>query len=117
MPGSGGNRTIYPRSDRGPSWTQEPFSYLKVCRSLEISLLVLFAVIAFAVDLWSAATVFPVIVGLAIAMLIVGLLLEKVIWSILPDRIRHRIPYDSSEAAREKGDIRSYRDLPKLLTR
>jgi hypothetical protein len=50
-------------------------------------------------------------------MLIVGLLLEKVIWSILPDRIRHRIPYDSSEAAREKGDIRSYRDLPKLLTR
>jgi hypothetical protein len=52
--------------------------------------------------------------SVAAEILILMLVLEKIVWRLLPSHLKSRIPYDLDEAARNKGDIRSYRDLPKL---
>jgi len=41
----------------------------------------------------------------------------KVLWRLLPAKIRARIPYDRQEAIESKGDIKSFWDLRKLVLR
>jgi hypothetical protein len=50
----------------------------------------------------------------AAAVIIVMLVLERLLWKVFPAHVKVRIPYDLEEALQKKGDVRSYKDLPKL---
>ncbi len=112
MPGS--SRWIYPRRTSSPPWTHQPFSYVKVCRAAET---VLFIAIMVALGIFVSGSEHSdlLIMGCVAAVIIsVMVILEKIIWKMLPAHVKARIPYDMKEALENKGDIRQLRDLPRL---
>jgi hypothetical protein len=88
-----------------------PFSYTKLC--YEIASLVFIAAVFILGDWPSSIFVDVMVVGFIASATL--LLFLKVVWRLLPDSVRARIPYDSKEAGELKGDIRSFWDLRKLL--
>jgi hypothetical protein len=89
-----------------------PFSYTKLC--YEIASLVLIAA-AFILGDWHPSSIFVGVMVVGFIASATLLLFLKVVWRLLPDSVRARIPYDSKEAGELKGDIRSFWDLRKLL--
>lgn len=114
MPGSRG--VLW---DKGRATNRQPFSYVKACRLVET---VIFVATIIATTFIDSFTDFLsrysnlVVMGCIMAGMI-GLMfiLERLLWKRLPPHIRARIPYDSAEAAQNKGDIRSYTQLVKVL--
>jgi hypothetical protein len=117
----------------GVRWepTKEPFSYMKVC---------FYYIPTFVVLLWMVALLISAFGGLrwlgqwlddlgqwlpssvllrvALGAALLGayyLFFMKLLWRLLPARIRARIPYNRQEALELKGDIRSFGDLRKLV--
>jgi hypothetical protein len=112
MPGSRG--VLW---DKRPASSRQPFSYVKVCRAAEVLLLFATMIVIGFTDVAAGRSSFVVVACLAGEILIVMFFLERLVWKRLPPRIRERIPYDSDEATRSKGDIRSFGQLVRLLTK
>jgi hypothetical protein len=112
MPGSG--RLIFPRGQKRGSWIEQPFNYVKACRFVETVLLVVTAITISVSDLGSRYSYVIITICVAAEIIVVMLILERLVWKLLPPSVRARIPYDVGEALQQKGDVRSYRDLPKL---
>jgi len=97
-------------------WSNEPFSYTKLCYLVP---LLVFAPAAFfpafercrwlpSSNVLRVATVGLIALGAYYFFL-------KVVWKLLPARVRERTPYDLKEAVELKGDVRSFRDFCKVL--
>jgi hypothetical protein len=116
-----------------PRWRpeEEPFSYWKLCLYYVPGSVFLLWMVALLISmfgglpsLWpwldEVGRLLPSSAVLRVAMgaiFLAGyyLFFMKVLWSLLPARIRARIPYDRQEAIQEKGDIRSLWDLRKVI--
>ncbi len=113
MPGAG--RRIWPRGEKRLSWSDYPFSYLKVCRTFEAVVLAVVAIALGFVGNFSRPTLWLVFLCVGLGLVTLSLILERVVWRFLPPGVQARIPYDAREALEKKGDIRSYREFLKLL--
>lgn len=96
--------------------SEEPFSYTKLCTAIPI--LVFVGVLLISIlkgDNWlpSSMALTVAIVGLIAAAIYFFFL--KIVWMLLPARVRARIPYNRDEASASKGDIKSIWDLRKLV--
>jgi hypothetical protein len=114
MPGSG--RLLFSRDKKYGPWHRQPFSYVKACRAIETLVFMATMVTVGFSNLGSKYSDLAIMACIMVEILIVMLLLERVLWKLLPLRVRDRVPYDVEEALKQKGDVRSYRDLPKLWT-
>jgi hypothetical protein len=119
MPGSG--RMIFPLGRKRRTWREQPFSYVKACQLVERVVFVTTIIAAmltdFFTDLLSGYSGFVMVGYLAAQTIGLMFILERLLWKRLPSDIKARIPYDSAEAAEDKGDIRSYKQLVKVLVR
>jgi len=114
MPGSHG--VLWP-GDKRPARRRQPFSYVKACRTAEGLLLLATTIVVGFTDVDAGHSNFVVMACVAGEILIVMFILERLVWKSLPPRTRERIPYDSDEATQNKGDIRSFGQLMRLLTK
>jgi len=114
MPGSHG--VLW---DKRRPWREQPFSYVKACQVVEkvvfVTTIIVTIITDFFTDFLPGHSNFVVVGYLAAQTIGLMLILEQLVWKCLPPHIRARIPYDSAEAARNKGDIRSYTQLVKVL--
>src|SRR6266478_10065219 len=117
MPGSG--RMIFPLGRKRRTWKEQPFSYVKACQLVErvvfITTIGFMMFIDFTTNLLSRYSDFVVLACIMAAMIGLMFVLEQLLWKRLLTHIRARIPYDSAEAAQNKGDVRSYKQLVKVL--
>jgi|SRR6516164_8009771 hypothetical protein len=96
--------------------SEEPFNYKKLCAAVPFFVFgTVLLISVFKGDNW-----LPFSIPLSVA--IIGLIaiaayffFLKIVWILLPSGVRARIPYDSKEASESKGDVRSIRDLLKVL--
>jgi len=120
MPGSG--RMIFPLGRKRRKWREQPFSYVKACELVERVVFVTTIIATIFTDFFTDflsrySDLVLVVVGCCFMAGMIGLMffLERLVWKRLPAHIRARIPYDAAEAAQDKGDIRSYMQLVKVL--
>jgi hypothetical protein len=96
-------------------WSDEPFSYQKLCYS--VPMLVFFGVViasAFG-DNWLPSSNFLDVLLVGLIAGAIYLFFLKVVWQLLPARIRARIPYDRQEAENSKGDVKSFREFCRVI--
>ena len=95
---------------RGRSnWSNEPFSYVKLCMVVPAIIMVAVPIIClFEGDRWlPTSTVLTVLLVGAVA-LVAYVFLVKVVWILLPASLRSHIPYDRKDAMEKKVDVRSF---------
>lgn len=113
----------------GVRWnpSHEPFSYWKLCYYYFPCLLFCFGLLVMVlsvfgklewldrmIELLPSSTIWNIV----IAVLLIAaydFVFMKLLWKLLPSKLRQRIPYDAREANESKGDIRSVWDLRKLF--
>jgi hypothetical protein len=114
MPGS--RRVLW---DKRPARSRQPFSYVKACRLVEtvvfVTTIIVATLVDFLTDFLSGYSNFVVVGSLMAETIALMLILEHLVWKVLPPHIRARIPYDSAEALQNKVDIRSYTQLANFL--
>lgn len=96
--------------------SEEPFNYKKLCTAVPIFVFAVILLLSFVgMDGWlpSSKALSVAIIGLI--SLATYLFFLKGVWMLLPGNIRARIPYDRNEADNSKGDIRSLRELFRVL--
>src|SRR5271155_1468020 len=108
---------------------EESFSYAKLCFYYIPCWLVFLGIAAMLISAFGglqwldrignwlpSSTLWRIVLGIG---LIAGyyLFFMKIVWGLLPMRMRARIPYDAKEASESKGDIKSFWDLRKLVIR
>jgi hypothetical protein len=100
----------------GVRWkpSDEPFSYQKLCYFVPGLVFIGAVVMQFGYG--------GLPVSNSLNVLLVGLVgiasylfFLKVVWLLLPSRIRARIPYNRQEAENSKGDVRSFWDFCRVL--
>jgi hypothetical protein len=98
--------------------SDEPFSYTKLCAAIPIFVFAAVLIISsFEVDKWLPSSIAFSVATVGLIAIATYLFFLKVVWLLLPSRIRDRIPYDRKDASESKGDIKSIWDLRKLLVR
>jgi hypothetical protein len=97
-------------------WSDEPFSYTKLCYVVPgfvIAIWLLLSVIGLDEWLPTSATFDVALVG--VSALLAYLFFRIFVWRFLPTKVRSRTPYDRKEANEQKGDVRSFWDMCKVL--
>jgi hypothetical protein len=96
-------------------WGDEPFSYTKLCYAIPILVFMSAVVIPLFKEDWLPRSSFLNVLLVGSIALVVYLFFLKIVWRLLPARIRARIPYNRQEAENFKGDVRSFWDLCRAL--
>jgi hypothetical protein len=99
------------------NWGDEPFSYQKLCYIIPMIVFLVAVAIPLSGNQWLPESSFLNVMLVGAVGVVGYLFFLKVVWWLLPARIRARIPYNRQEAESLKGDVRSFRDFCRVVFR
>jgi len=115
MPGVG--RWRWPRSTNEANWFTEPFSYTKLSYAIPIVVFTVAVLVSISNVDYSPSSLFLRVIIVGFIAFAAQVIFLKIVWRLLPANFRARIPYDGNDAREQKGDIKSFWDLLKVIVR